>query len=144
MNSKDPAWTLQLDVAQLCAFIAEVYPPAAELMELEALEAGALSLRYRVEANDLRPGGTVSGPVMFSAVDLAFYALTLSLIGPEALAVTSSVTINFLRKPPLGDLRCAARMLKLGRGGAVMEAHLESAVDGRLVAQASGRYAIPR
>ena len=60
----------------------------------------------RLSANELhlRPGGTVSGPSMMALADLAAYVVILAHIGPEALAVTTNLNINFLRKPEPGDL----------------------------------------
>ena len=48
----------------------------------------------------LRPGGTVSGPAMFTLADVGLYVAILAHIGPIALAVTTNLNINFLRKPP--------------------------------------------
>ena len=72
---------------------------------LEAV--GPLSARMRMEAQErfLRPGATVSGPAMMALADYALYAAILANIGPVALAVTTSLTFNFLRKPAPGDLR---------------------------------------
>ncbi len=36
-------------------------------------------------------------------------------IGPGALAVTTNLNINFLRKPGAGPLECTCRILKLGK-----------------------------
>ena len=51
---------------------------------------------------DLRPGGTVSGPAIFALADCAFYMATLAMIGREALTVTTSCAIDFMRKPAPG------------------------------------------
>ena len=48
---------------------------------------------------ELRPGGTVSGPVLMSVADIALYVAILGKLGIIALAVTTSFTINFLRRP---------------------------------------------
>jgi len=45
----------------------------------------------------------------------------LSAIGRVELAVTSSLTINFLRKPPPAGIRAEAKLLKLGSRLAVGE-----------------------
>jgi acyl-coenzyme A thioesterase PaaI-like protein len=60
-----------------------------------------------------------------------------------ALAVTTNLSINFLRKPPPADLRATARLLKLGSRLAVGDVHIASAAGGGLVAQASVTYALP-
>ena len=94
----------------------------------------------------LRPGGTVAGPIMTGLADAAFYALILGNIGPVELAVTTNLSINFLRKPPPGDIVAAARLLKLGKRLAVCEASLYSEALGKEhpVAHATGTYSIPQ
>jgi uncharacterized protein (TIGR00369 family) len=91
----------------------------------------------------LRPGGTISGPTLMAMADAASYARVLSLIGPVALAVTSSLHITFLRKPQPGDVDADARVLKLGRTLAVIDVRLHTAGGAEPVAQATVTYAIP-
>ena len=69
----------------------------------------------------LRPGGTVSGPAMMALADLALYVAMLAQIGPVALAVTTNLAFNFLRKPEPRGLVAECRLLKLGRRLAVGE-----------------------
>jgi uncharacterized protein (TIGR00369 family) len=80
---------------------------------------------------------------MFAAADLAFYIATMSLIGAEALTVTTNVSINFMRKPAPGDLIAEARVLKLGRTLSVGDATVYSEGDDRPVAHAAVTYSIP-
>ena len=75
----------------------------------------AAVLTQGIDERHLRPGGTVSGPTMFAIADCAFYVAVLAMIGREPLTVTTTLTINFLRKPAAADLRAEARILKLGR-----------------------------
>lgn len=130
--------------AELTAFLDEVFPQVRGQMVIEAVGPMTARLRMPVRDANLRPGGTVSGPSMFTLADCAYYAATLAMIGRQALTVTTSLTINFLSKPPAADLVCEARILKLGRLLSVGEATLWS--DGRAdgpVAHASVTYAIP-
>ena len=62
---------------------------------------------------------------MAMADGVAYMAL-LSRIGPAALAVTSNLNINFLRRPRLVDLVTDARPIKIGRNLAVIEVSLFS------------------
>ena len=95
-------------------------------------------------AADLRPGGTVSGPAMFALADCAYYMATLALVGREALTVTTSAAIDFMRKPAPGGLVAEARVLKLGRSLSVGDVLIFSeGVEGP-VARASLTYSIPR
>ena len=69
----------------------------------------------------LRPGGTVSGPIMMALADFTMYLAVLSAIGWVPLAVTTNLTINFLKKPAPRDLLAEARLIKLGKRLAVGE-----------------------
>jgi acyl-coenzyme A thioesterase PaaI-like protein len=80
---------------------------------------------------------------MFALADLTLYAAVLGQIGPVALAVTTSLTINFLRKPGQADLVADCRLLKLGKRLAMGEVGLLSDGDSALVAHATGTYSIP-
>ncbi|GMG84735.1 PaaI family thioesterase [Paralimibaculum aggregatum] len=132
-----------LDVAALTAFLAEVFPQVRGEAVIEAVGPCTARLRLAVADRHLRPGGTVSGPTMFMLADLAFYVAVLAMIGREPLTVTTNLSINFLRKPPLADLIGEARILKLGRSLAVGDVTLTSVEDPRPVAHASCTYAIP-
>jgi uncharacterized protein (TIGR00369 family) len=101
-------------------------------------------LRLHVTEKNLRPGGTVSGPAMFSLADVAVYLAILAMIGPEALAVTTNCSIDFMRKPAAGrDLVAEARLLKLGRTLAVGDVLVYSEGVAEPVARASLTYSIP-
>ena len=91
----------------------------------------------------LRPGGTISGPSMFGLADVSLYAAILGSLGPVALAVTTNLNINFIKKPEPSDLIGEARLLKLGKRLAVGEVSIVSTVNEELVAHAVGTYSIP-
>ena len=106
---------------------------------------GPLSARMRMTYHDrhLRPGGTISGPSMFSLADVALYVAILANIGPVALAVTTNLNINFLKKPAPVDMIGECRLFKLGKRLAVGEVLLYSEGDDEPVAHATGTYSIP-
>lgn len=114
-------------------------------VNLVRLDAAETILRARCEDASLRPGGTVAGPVMMALADAAFFAVIMANIGMVKLAVTTNLSINFLRKPGPGDLDCHAGILKLGKRLAVCEARLYTGEFGRdkPVAHATGTYSIP-
>ena len=93
-------------------------------VKVEHLDQGVTRLRVPFRDDFLRPGGTISGPVLMAAADLAMYGAVLSLIGPIELAVTTNLNINFLRRPHPGDVIAEARILKLGKRLAVGEVGL--------------------
>ena len=112
-------------------------------LTLDHIGPGTATLKQPFDEKILRPGGTVSGPAMFTLADCTFYVATLAMIGREALAVTTSLSINFLRKPARCDLIGEARILKLGKHLSVGDVTLYSAGDDRPVAHAAMTYAIP-
>jgi len=136
--------SLRLTIAQFDAIVEEKLPFAQQMgFKLESIEAEGVCMRAVYSEDFLRPGGTVSGPVMMGLADAAVYALILSRIGPVELAVTTSLTINFLRRPDPGDIVARAQMLKLGKRLAVAEVHLYSDSGTEPVAHATATYSIP-
>lgn len=133
----------QLTASDITEFLADVFPQMTGRMVIEDVAAMTARTRLLVKDGDLRPGGTVSGPSMFALADCAFYVAVIAMIGKEALAVTTSATINFMRRPEPGDLVADARILKLGRSLAVGDVTLFSATGGPPVAHASMTYSIP-
>ncbi|MFB2553874.1 PaaI family thioesterase [Ensifer soli] len=110
---------------------------------LTAVAPGEATMRLVPHAAHLRPGGTVSGPALFTLADVCAYATLIAHIGPVALAVTTNLNISFLRKPALGPLDCRCRILKLGRRLAVLTAEIAAPGDQNLVAHATATYSIP-
>jgi uncharacterized protein (TIGR00369 family) len=108
-------------------------------------EVGPLSARMRMTYHErhIRPGGTISGPAMMALADLALYVAILAHIGPVALAVTTSLNFNFLRKPEQRDLIAECRLLKLGKRLAVGEVSIYSDGGPDVVCHATGTYSIP-
>lgn len=134
-----------MNAAELNAFLDQVFPQIRGQMIVEEVAPMRARLRMPIGEQHLRPGGTVSGPTMFTLADCAFYAATLAMIGREALTVTTNVSINFMRKPHVADLLCEARIMKLGRALVVGEATIWTAdMDAdHPVAHATLTYSIP-
>ncbi|WP_085339165.1 PaaI family thioesterase [Aquidulcibacter paucihalophilus] len=110
---------------------------------VKAADGETARCRIAFNPNQIRPGGTLSGPTMMALADTAAYALVLSAIGFEPLAVTTNLSIQFMRKPKPKDLIAEVRMMKLGKTLAVMEAGIRSDGETDLVAHAVITYAIP-
>lgn len=108
-------------------------------------EVGPLSARMRMTYHErhIRPGGTISGPSMMALADLGLYVAILAHIGPVALAVTTSLNFNFLRKPEQRDLIADCRLLKLGKRLAVGDVSIYSEGSSDVVCHATGTYSIP-
>jgi uncharacterized protein (TIGR00369 family) len=135
---------LQMSTAELMGYLEEVFPQVQGDFGVEALEADRIVMRLKVQDKHLRPGGTVSGPSMFALADCAAYAMILSRIGRQALAVTTSSSMDFMRKPASGaDLIGTCQLLKLGRALAVCDILLHSEGQTGAVARATMTYSIP-
>ncbi|WAP68159.1 PaaI family thioesterase [Jiella pelagia] len=104
---------------------------------------GFITMKLIAADRHLRPGGTVSGPTLFTLADVSAYVAILAHIGPVALAVTTNMSINFLIKPPLGTLVAQATILKLGKRLAVVEVAIAGEHDGTTVCHAVATYSIP-
>lgn len=135
-----------MSVAEVESFLEREFPQIHQDGRVYALEAlGPLTgtMRLRAGPRHVRPGGTLSGPAMMALADLAFYATILAQIGPVGLAVTTSLSFNFLRKPAPRDLVARCRLMKLGRRLAVGEVSLFSDGEAEEVCHATGTYSIP-
>ncbi|HYD29775.1 MAG TPA: PaaI family thioesterase [Azospirillaceae bacterium] len=111
---------------------------------VEEIGQGWLRLRLPYRDDFVRPGGVVSGPTLFGLADVALWGAVLSLIGRVELAVTTSMTINFLRGAPEKKAVIAeARILKLGKRLAYGAIMIYSEGDPEPVAHVTGTYSIP-
>ncbi len=127
------------------ALLDEGMPSGAALdFDVVTLERGHAVLRLRTREVDVRPGGSIAGPVLFGLADLAMYAVVLSVVGRVPMAVTTDATIHFLRRPTPGVLVATARLLKEGQK--LMVGDVVIAPEGRpgdAVAHAVLTYAVP-
>ena len=102
------------------------------------------TIRREVKEQDLRPGGTVSGPTLMAMADTALYVALFGEIGIVPMAVTTNMNINFLRRPSgSAAIIAVCKLLKVGRSLAVGEVSLYSEGDSAPVAHVVGTYSIP-
>lgn len=135
-----------MSVAEIDAFLDSDFPQIhtdGRVFDVLAVRSGEIDMSLKPNERHLRPGGTISGPTMFTLADVACYVAVLAHIGPVALAVTTNLTINFLRRPEPETLVCRAKILKLGKRLAVVEALLFQGPDEEPVAHAVSTYSIP-
>ena len=136
--------TLVLNKQELSDYLQEIFPQVMEDYVIEALEPESVTMRLLVADRHLRPGGTVSGPSMFALADVTVYALVLSRLGRQALAVTTNSSLDFLRKPASGqDIIAKGQLLKLGRSLVVGDVLLFSEGSAKVVARSTMTYSIP-
>lgn len=134
----------RMTATEIERFVDETFPQARALgWTIEDIGDRTLRLRLPVGTQQLRPGGTVSGPTLMTLVDTAYYFALLAAIGPVALAVTTNLSIDFLQKPGLADLIADARILKLGKRLAVGDVTIWQEGVAGPVAHANVTYSIP-
>lgn len=135
---------LAMDKSALSAFLQMEFAQVADDFTIEELREMGILVRLKVDERHLRPGGTVSGPSMFALADVSIYLAVLAMVGPKALAVTTNISMDFMRKPAAAaDLLCDCRLLKLGKTLAVGDCLIRSEGMEAPVARASMTYAIP-
>jgi uncharacterized protein (TIGR00369 family) len=135
---------MKVTMEQLQAFLDEQFPQGAAFGTLCELGDGSAKMMLDVDETHLRPGGTVSGPVMMGLADVTLYAALLSKIGLVPLAVTTNLNINFLRKPVAHQsIWARATMLKVGKTMAVGEVLIYSRGAEEPVAHSTMTYSIP-
>ena len=128
---------------QITKFLAVEFPQNKSIVE--AVGEGSATIRHRIGVGELRPGGTVSGPVLLAVADVALYVAIFGKIGIVPLAVTTSLSVNFLRKPSAQrDILGVCKLMKVGKSLAVGEVTLYSDGSDDPVAHAVGTYSIPR
>ncbi len=138
--------SLRMTLAEVTAFLVREFPQGfapEQGRTIEHVGPGTARVRQQAKEGDLRPGGTISGPAMMALCDATMYVAILAAIGPVALAVTTNLSINFLRKPEPGELVADCKLLKLGKRLAVGEVAVRSADGAKLVAHCVATYSIP-
>jgi acyl-coenzyme A thioesterase PaaI-like protein len=127
---------------EIKAFLKQEFPQFVS--KIEDVGERASSIRHHVTEADLRPGGTVSGPVLFAIADSGLYVAILGEIGIVPLAVTTNMNMNFLNKPSsTKDIIAKCKLIKVGRNLIVGEVYLYSEGNESPIAHAVGTYSIP-
>ena len=129
-------------VEDLKVYFEKVFFQKASRFEFLEIDDGYSLVKLSPKEQDLRPGNTISGPVMFEIADCAFYAAVL-FKDPDPMSVTVNCSINFLRRPSIGDLFAKATILKFGQKLVVGEVTIYTGTIDNSVAQAMMTYARP-
>lgn len=136
--------TVKMTVEEMQEFLTEHFPDITDSFIVEDLSDHQATVRMQINNSNLRAGNTVNGPSMFAAADVAFYIVLMAMIGPQALAVTTNCSIDFMRKPAAGkDLMAVATIHKLGSVLAVGDVMIYSEGEDKPVARAGVTYSIP-
>ncbi len=127
---------------ELINFFQSEFPQAN--FKIESVGGKSATISKKIDHNHLRPGGTVSGPVLMAMADAALYVAILSELGLVALAVTTNLNINFLRKPSSEkSIFADCNLIKIGKSQVVGEVSIYSEGFSEPVAHAVGTYALP-
>src|SRR5690242_8031401 len=105
---------LRLSKYELSKVLDQAFPVAARPLLGELVSVAVDHVRMRLAPQDsmLRPGGIVSGPSQVALIDVAAYAVILAHIGAIEMAVTSTLSVSFLRSCKPEDIIADARLLK--------------------------------
>ena len=135
-----------MNTGEVNQLLKKVYPQLNDQFDFyHAVDvfAGGCTVRLNADERHLRPGGTVSGPSLFTLADIGGYVCVLTHAGPDALSVTTNLNINFVRKAEAGPIDGHCRILKLGKSLMVFDIDIVAGPDRQTVAHATGTYSIP-
>jgi uncharacterized protein (TIGR00369 family) len=136
----------RMTVEELERFLEREFPQmdrGGKTFSIMSVRGNGAVMRMAYHEHHLRPGGTISGPSLMALADYTVYVALLAQIGPVPLAVTTNLSINFLRKPEKRDVIADCSLIKLGRRLAVGEVGLRSDGETAMVAHAVVTYALP-
>ncbi len=112
---------------------------------VEAVGGNTATVRREIGANKVRPGAMASGPVLTTVANVALCVAIRGEIGIVPVAVTTSLSIDFMRKPaPDRAIVRVRKLMKLGKSLAFGQVSLCSEGLEESVAHALGTYSIPR
>ena len=136
---------LQFSISELSSYLDEVFPQVVNRYRIVDLQQGYARVIQNITQENLRPGGTVSGPTIFSLVDIGMYILLLAHIGKEPLVVTTNCSIDFLKKPTMDEeLFADCNLLKLGKTLVVGGVLVKSSETEARLARSSITYYRPK
>ncbi|MEM1103572.1 MAG: PaaI family thioesterase [Pseudomonadota bacterium] len=134
-----------MSLSAIDAYLHEEFPQvfAGTGVSVIEAEAGRARLHLTPGVAHLRPGNTVSGPAIMMMADAAAYAALLSLDSGAKMAVTTDLTIHFLRAAAPGAMLVqTATVIKSGRRISVIACETADE-EGRLLAHATTGYTMP-
>lgn len=97
-------------------FLAREFPGAhQEGFRSVEIGPGFAVARWAYNPRTLRPGGLISGVTQFALADLGLWFLSFTVLGLAPMAVTSELSITYLRPAVGGDLVARAELLRAGK-----------------------------
>ena len=132
----------KFSIDKMNKYLEKIFPQVKGKYRILNLQNSCTEVQLLAVEENLRPGNTISGPTMFELADITFYIAVMSLTRSGTSAVTTNVSINFLRKPKLNNLIAVARIKKSGRQLVVGDVEILSEDRSEIVAQAIFTYSL--
>ncbi len=126
------------------AFVQEQWPARptrSRCVEVSGRHALAV---IDVDDTEIRPGGFISGPTQFAAADLALWYACFGAIGLEAMALTSELSIRFVRPATGRILQARADLHSIGTRTLVGSVTIWTDDVERPTSIAQGTYVAPK
>ena len=135
--------TSKVSIEEANAFLKEAFPGRSRDNVIDVSEGRAL-VRLDTGPEHQRPGGFISGPTQMAVADNAAYMAVFTKLGIVPMAVTSNLTMNFLR-PCIGDgVEAEATVMKMGRSLAVIDVDIRVTGTDRTCSHAMVTYSLPK
>ncbi len=126
------------------AYVAEVWPASMSAAGCIEVSGRHALIRTNIDPASIRPGGFVSGPTQFGMADRALWFAVFGAVGFEAMALTSELSIRFVR-PAIGDVMYArARLESVGTRNIVGSVTIWTDDETRPTAVCQGTYVRPK
>ena len=116
--------------------------PFAELIDLRVEEqrAGFSKLTLDVTNDHLNPHNVVHGAVVYALADTGMGSALYPTLAEGEICATIEIKINYFKPVSGGRIACTTEIINRGKTVANLESRVF--VEGVLVAQANGNYAI--
>lgn len=134
----------KVTVEEVNAFYDSVFQGGGKQDRVLEVGENYARLRQPVDDGNRRPGGYINGPTQMALADSAAYIAVFTRIGITPMALTSNLSINFLR-PCIGTAVIAeAHLLKIGRTLAVISVDIRAEGSEKRSAHAVVNYTLPQ
>ena len=83
--------------------------------KLQSFGSGDRTLIMPFQKEIERPGGIIAGSIFMTAADVAMWLAIMTLLGKNSLTMTTELKTAFLSSAKQEDVKCTAKILKLGK-----------------------------
>jgi len=126
------------------AYIAEVWPAAMGTTNCLEVSGRHAVVSRPVDSASIRPGGFVSGPTQFSIADAALWYACFGAVGLVAMALTSELSIRFLRPAVGSEIFARAELNSVGRRTVVGTVTVWTDDEAKPTSVSQGSYVLPK